>query len=205
MNNKDKRIDDYISKSADFAKPVLEHLRELIHKACPEVQETMKWSFPHFDYQNEMMCSMAAFKHHCAFGFWKASIMKDPEKILTLKERDAMGHLGQIRSLQDLPSDKILIRYIKEAVKLNKEGVKLPSKVKSSESKTIEVPDYFKNILRKNKKAEKTFEEFSYSHKKEYVQWITEAKTEETREKRINTAIEWLSEGKKRNWKYEKC
>ncbi len=205
MNNKDKRIDDYISKSADFAKPVLKHLRELIHKACPEVQETMKWSFPHFDYQNEMMCSMAAFKQHCAFGFWKASIMKDPEKILTLKDRDAMGHLGQIRSLQDLPSDKILIQYIKEAVKLNKEGVKLPSKVKSPVAKTVEVPDYFKNILKKNKKAEKTFEEFSYSHKKEYVQWITEAKTEETREKRMNTAIEWLSEGKKRNWKYEKC
>ena len=165
----------------------------------------MKWSFPHFDYQNEMMCSMAAFKQHCAFGFWKASIMKDPEKILTLKERDAMGHLGQIKSLQDLPSDKVLIKYIREAVKLNKDGVKLPSKAKSSEMKTIAIPDYFQNILKKNKKAEKTFEEFSYSHKKEYVQWITEAKTEETREKRISTAIEWLSEGKKRNWKYEKC
>lgn len=205
MKNKDKRVDDYISKSAEFAKPVLKHLREIIHKACPDVQETMKWSFPHFDYQNEMMCSMAAFKQHCAFGFWKASIMKDPEKILTLKERDAMGHLGQIKSLQDLPSDKVLAKYIREAVKLNKDGVKLPSKAKSPEMKTIVIPDYFKNILKKNKKAEKTFEEFSYSHKKEYVQWITEAKTEETREKRISTAIEWLSEGKKRNWKYEKC
>lgn len=205
MKSKDKRVDDYISKSSDFAKPVLKHLRELVHKASPDVQETMKWSFPHFDYQNEMMCSMAAFKQHCTFGFWKASVMKDPENILTLKDRNAMGHLGQIKSLQDLPSDKVLIKYIKEAVKLNKEGVKLPSKAKSPETKTIEVPDYFKNILKKNKKAEKTFEDFSYSHKKEYVQWITEAKTEETKQKRICTAIEWLSEGKKKNWKYEKC
>ena len=205
MKNTDKRIDDYISKSADFAKPVLKHLRELVHKANPDVQETMKWSFPHFDYQNEMMCSMAAFKHHRAFGFWKASVMKDPENILTLKNREAMGHLGQIKSLNDLPSDKILIQYIKEAVKLNKDGVKLPIAAKTSDKKTLDIPDNFKIILKKNSKAEKTFEEFSYSHKKEYVQWITEAKTDETRHKRISTAIEWLSEGKKKNWKYEKC
>ena len=205
MNNKDKRIDAYIEKSQDFAKPVLKHLRDLIHKACPEVKETWKWSFPFFDYKNEMMCSMAAFKKHCAFSFWKASIMSDPDKILTLKEKDAMGHFGQIMSLSDLPSDKIIIKYIKEAVRLNDEGIKLPSKTKSAEKKEVDVPEYFEKILNKNKKAKNTFDEFSYSHKKEYVQWITEAKTEETRMKRIGTAIEWLSEGKKRNWKYEKC
>lgn len=205
MNNKDKRIDDYIEKAQDFAKPILNKLRELIHKASPETEEKIKWGFPHFDYKNEMMCHMAAFKNHCALGFWKAAIMSDPDKILVVSKKDAMGNFGQIKSLSDLPSDKILIKYIKEAIRLNDEGIKLPSIAKSSEKKEVEVPDYFEKILNKNKTAKKTFYEFSYSHKKEYIQWITEAKTEETRLKRMGTAIEWLNEGKKRNWKYEKC
>lgn len=205
MKNTDKRIDVYISKSADFAKPILNHFRELVHKACPEAEETFKWSFPHFDYKGEMMCSMAAFKQHCAFGFWKASVMNDPDKILEVKDRNAMGHFGQIKSPADLPSDKIIIKYIKEAMRLNDEGIKLPSKPKSADKKEIEVPDYFLKLLKKNKAAFDTFEKFSYSHRKEYVQWITEAKTEETRNKRMATAIEWLEEGKSRNWKYTKC
>lgn len=202
MGKKDKRIDAYISKSADFAKPILKHLRELVHKACPEVEETIKWSFACFDYKG-ILCSMAAFKQHCSFGFWKAALLNDPKKYLTAE--NAMGHLGKITSLKDLPSDKILIDFIKQAVKLNDEGVKLPSKPKTNAKKELIVPDYFQKILSKNKKALQIFENFSYSHKKEYIEWITEAKTEETRIKRMNQAIEWMVEGKSRNWKYMNC
>jgi len=202
MLKTDKRVDAYILKSAAFAQPILIHLREIIHIACPGVEETMKWSFPHFDYKGEMMCSMAAFKQHCAFGFWKASIMKDANKILSTT--DAMGHLGKITSLKDLPKDKILISYIKEAAKLNEQGIKLPYRTKTGEKKELIVPDYLKKELKKNAKAAKTFENFSPGNKREYVNWLTEAKTEETRNKRLATAIEWMEEGKIRNWKYLK-
>lgn len=201
MGKRDGRVDEYISKSADFAKPVLIHIRELMNKTCPGVEETMKWGFPHFDYKG-MLCHMASFKHHCAFGFWKAELMKDKTLMQNAKSETAMGHLGKITSLNDLPADKKLISYIKEAVKLNDDGVKLPPRKKSK--KEIAVPDYFIKALKKNKTALKTFENFSPSHKKEYIEWIAEAKTEETRSRRITTAIEWMTEGKSRNWKYMK-
>ena len=138
---KDKRVDDYISKSAGFAKPILNHIRHLVHTACPQVGETIKWSMPVFDYKGAL-CSMAAFKEHCAFGFWKAAIMKDAEK-LKANQLNSMGHLGKIRSLSDLPSDKILTGYIKEAAKLNDEGIKLPPRKKNTEKK--ENPELEKN------------------------------------------------------------
>src|SRR5688572_21170865 len=119
MGKKDKAIDAYIAKSAPFAQPILTHIRELVHRACPEVEETMKWSFPHFDYRNEMMCSMAAFKQHCVMGFWKASIMKDPVLVENARSEVAMGHMGKIASIKDLPPDKKVIAYIKEAMGLN--------------------------------------------------------------------------------------
>lgn len=203
MGKKDPRVDAYIANSQDFAKPILEHLRDLVHKACPEAEETMKWSFPHFDYKG-MMCSMAAFKQHCAFGFWKASLMKDKKLTANAKTETAMGHLGKITSLKDLPNDKVLLSYIKEAKKLNDDGVKLPLKPTAKMKKEVMAPDYFLKAVKKNKSAYKTFESFSPSHKREYVEWITEAKTDETRNKRMATAIEWLSEGKPRNWKYLK-
>ncbi|WP_153796341.1 YdeI/OmpD-associated family protein [Foetidibacter luteolus] len=198
----DARIDAYIEKSAAFAQPILRHIRQLVHKACPGVQETMKWSFPHFDYGNEMMCSMAAFKQHCAFGFWKARLMKDADK-LSDGNTEAMGHLGRITSLQDLPADKVLISYIKEAALLNENKVKLPSKAKA-EKKEVNVPADLQKALKANKAAAATFSNFSYSNKKEYVEWITGAKTEATRSSRLATAIEWMAEGKIRNWKYVK-
>ena len=147
---------------------------------------------------------MAAFKQHCTFGFWKASLLKDPEQILTKVGKTAMGHFERITSVEDLPSDKILIAYIKEAAKLNEQGVKLPPKEKAPVTKIIEVPTELTAALRRNKKALKTFDEFSPSHRKEYIEWITEAKSDATKEKRIETAIEWLSEGKQRHWKYVK-
>ncbi|MBA2330090.1 MAG: DUF1801 domain-containing protein [Flavisolibacter sp.] len=204
MPTYDPRIDAYIDKSASFAQPILTHLRDLVHQACPDVEETMKWSMPHFDYKG-VMCSMASFKQHCSVSFWKAFLLNDPKGYI--KERAAqggegMGHLGRITSLKDLPPDKVLIDLIKQAKRLNDEGVKLPSKEKKA-PKELATPDYFLNELKKNKSALAVFENFSPSQKKEYVQWITEAKSEDTRNKRMATALEWIAEGKKRNWKYE--
>ena len=203
MGKRDPLIDSYIAKSQEFAKPILEHLRELVHKSCPEAEETIKWGFPHFDYKG-MMCSMASFKQHCAFGFWKASLMKEKKLMANAKSESAMGHLGRIISLKDLPKDKVLISYIKEAKKLNDDGVSLPPKTSAKGKKEIVVPKYFMKALKENKASLKTFHNFSPSHRKEYIGWITEAKTDETRSKRITTAIEWLAEGKPRNWKYMK-
>lgn len=202
MLNKDTRIDLYISKSADFAQPILTHIRELVHKTCSDVEETIKWGFPHFEYKGPL-CDMAAFKQHCSFGFWKAALMKDKTLIANAKSESAMGHYGKIKSIEDLPADKKIIAHIKDAMKLNEKGIKLPSK-KIASKKEITVPDYFLNRLKKNKKAFMTFENFSPSHKREYIEWITEAKTEETRYRRMETAIKWLTEGKSRNWKYVK-
>ena len=204
MGKKIKEIDAYISKSVDFAKPILTHIRELVHKTCPAVEEKMKWSMPHFDYKNEMMCSMASFKQHAVMGFWKASLMKDKALLEKARSEEAMGHLGKITSLKDLPPDKKLIAYIKEAMKLNELGVKLPARPKSGEKKELEIPDYFKKALMRNKMILQDFEKFSYSCKKEYVEWIADAKTEETRNKRMATALDWISEGKTRHWQYKK-
>ena len=201
MGKKDKRVDAYIEKAQPFAKPILNHLRELVHKGCPDVEETIKWSFPNFEYKGTF-CSMAAFKEHCAFGFWKAALMKDAEKMKD-NQQNAMGHAGKIKSLKDLPPDKIIIGWIKEAAKLNDDGIKLPPR-KKVEHKEIIIPDYFNKALNKNKKAVQAFERFPPSHKREYLQWITEAKTDETRNRRMDTAIEWIAEGKGRNWKYER-
>ncbi len=199
MNKQDKRIDAYILKSQNFAKPILNHLRELVHSACSDVEETIKWGFPHFDYKG-MMCSMAAFKEHCAFSFWKTTLMKDAKEMMG-KNETAMGHLGRITSLKDLPSDKKLTAWIKEAVKLNDEDIKVEKK-KPAAKKEIEIPDVFQKALNKNKAVAATFKNFSPSHRYEYLEWITEAKTDETKNKRIAQAIEWLAEGKSRNWKY---
>jgi uncharacterized protein YdeI (YjbR/CyaY-like superfamily) len=198
--NKDKRIDAYIAKAKPFAKPILKHLRELIHTAAPKIKENVKWGMPSFEYKGNV-CGFASFKEHVGFGFWKASLMKDADKFL--KDNSGMGHLGKVKSLSDLPSDKKIISYIKEAVALNEKGIKLP-KEKTTAKPPPEAPDYMMKALNKNKKALAAFAEFSPSHKREYIEWITEAKTDATREKRLATAIEWMSEGKSRHWKYQK-
>lgn len=199
MPTVDPRVDAYIEKSADFAKPILIHIRKLVHKACPDIEETMKWSFPHFDHKG-MVCSMASFKQHCAFGFWKQSLL---EQDAFPAEKTAMGSFGRIMSVKDLPSDKVMISLVKQAVELNEKGIKVQRKL--VEKKELVVPDDLKKALSKNKAAKTAFENFSSSHKREYVMWIEEAKTEPTRNKRLATTVEWLSEGKSRNWKYENC
>ncbi len=203
MPIKDKRVDAYIEKSNDFAKPILKHLRSLVHKACPDVVEVMKWSFPNFEYKG-LMCSMAAFKAHCAFGFWKHKLIEDPNGLIEKGEQTGMGVFGKIYSLKDLPSDKILTEYILQAMKLNEDGVKLPPKPRVAAKEDLVFPEKFEMALNKNKKAKAAFEKMSYSHQKEYVQYINEAKREETRESRISKSIEKLAENKSHNWKYEK-
>jgi uncharacterized protein YdeI (YjbR/CyaY-like superfamily) len=207
MATKDPRVDAYLEKVAPFAREVLTHLRELVHATCPEIEETWKWSFPVFMYKGAILCNMAGFKEHCAFGFWKAALMENDEKVLSVKDREGMGHLGKITSLKDLPKDATLKKYIKAAMKLNEDGVKLPARKKASEAdkKQLPVPGYLTETLAAHPKAKAAFEAFSYSHKKEYIEWITEAKTETTRNKRMATMMEWLTEGKSRNWKYENC
>lgn len=201
MGKRDNRVDAYIAKARPFAQPILYHLREMVHKGCPAAEETIKWGMPSFDYKGPY-CSMASFSEHAVFGFWKASLMKDAEKMKD-NQQNAMGHAGKLKSLADLPTDKIFIAWLKEAAKLNDDNVKLPPR-KKTEKKDIVVPDYFTKALGKNKKALKTFEAFSPSHKREYIDWITGAKSEETRNRRMANAIEWLGEGKGLNWKYER-
>ena len=197
MGKKDPRVDAYIATSADFAQPILKHMREQMHRHCPEVEETIKWGFPHFDYQG-ILAGMAAFKAHCALGFWKGALLT-----IDKNSAAAMGQFGRITSVKDLPGERELARLIKAAMVLNEEGIKSPARAKpKTEKQELLVPDYLKSALKKNEPALATFEGFSYSNQKEYVEWITEAKTEITRGKRLAQALEWMAEGKVRNWKY---
>jgi uncharacterized protein YdeI (YjbR/CyaY-like superfamily) len=191
MPKQDPRVDAYIAKSADFAKPILKRIRKLVHAACPDVTETMKWNMPFFEHKGSL-CGMAAFKQHCALMFWKG-------RLFLGKERDKFR---RITSPADLPGDKILTGHIRKAVELNETGVKNPARTKSKAKKVV-VPDYFLAALRKNQKALVAFENFSPSCQREYVEWITEAKREETRARRMQTTIQWLAAGKSRNWKYK--
>ena len=197
---RDPRVDAYIEKSADFAKPILTHLRDVVHAACPQVEETMKWSFPHFMHHG-MMCAMAALKQHCTFGFWKGELVVGRA---SAEDERAMGQFGRITGLAGLPSRKALTAYIRKAAKLNEEGIK-PSRAKPKPRPEAAVPDDLASSLKRNRKAAATFAAFSPSQRREYVEWIVEAKREETRAKRLAQAIEWIAEGKSRNWKYEKC
>ena len=199
----DPRVDVYIAKSALFARPILFKIRKLIFQACPEARETIKWNFPNYEIHGSLLCSMAAFKEHCAFGFWKAPLLTDSAGILRLKNRNAMGHLDRIGSLKDLPADKVLIGYLQEAALLNKNQIKV-ERPKAKPKKELPVPKDLADALKKNKKAAAVFEGFSPSNRREYVEWINEAKTEETRYKRLTQTMEWLEEGKSRNWKYQK-
>jgi len=198
VGTRDKRIDAYIAKSADFAKPILTYLREVVHEACPDVEETMKWSMPHFMY-NGMLCAMASFKEHCGFGFWKGALVVETDG----NADQAAGQFGRITKLSDLPPKKVIVGYIKKAMALNEAGAAVPRKPKRA-AKEVTTPDDLAAALKKNKKALATFEGFSPSQRREYIDWITEAKREATRQRRLEQALEWLAEGKPRHWKYMK-
>lgn len=209
MPKLDPRVDTYIATAPAFSQPILTYLRETVHAACPDVVETMKWSRPHFEH-NGLLCGMSAFKAHCSFGFWKGALMfphslphSFPHSVANTAESDGMNHFGKITSLADLPPREALMAHVRTAVKLNEEGA-APARVKAVKP-PLEVPDFFKAALAANAAGEKMFNAGSPSFKREYVDWITEAKTEATRAKRMAQAVEWLAEGKARNWKYQKC
>jgi uncharacterized protein YdeI (YjbR/CyaY-like superfamily) len=195
MGKRDPRVNAYIAKSGDFAKPILRHLRELIHDAVPEVSETMKWSAPAFEYKG-VLAVMAAFKAHCNLILWKASMVIGGEG------NAERGPLRNIAKLSDLPPDKTIRKWLSEAATLNEQGVKTPRTAKPK--KPVSVPTELTKALARNKKAAAVFESFPPSHRREYANWIAGAKGADTRERRVETAIEWIAEGKGRNWKYEK-
>jgi len=201
MGKHDPRVDAYIAKSADFARPILEHLRAVIHEGCPEVEEAIKWGMPSFLYHGRILCGIAAFKQHCAFGFWGGRGLVGNED----KRDDAMGQFGRIASLNDLPSKKTLVGYVKQAMKLADERAIAPAKPRKAPKPAPATPDDLAAALKKNKKAAVTYEAFSPSCKREYVEWISEAKREETRASRVAQAVTWMAEGKQRNWKYQQC
>ena len=200
MGKRDRRIDAYIAKSADFAKPIMTHLRDVIHASCPDVEETLKWGMPSFMHHG-ILCGFAAFKEHAAFGFWRGSLILDKDGN---RADEAMGQFGRLTSLKDLPPKKTLAGYLKEAARLNEEGIK-PARVRNPPKPAPKAPADLVAGLKKNKKAQATWAEFSPSKQREYVEWITEAKTDATRQKRVATSVEWLAEGKQRNWKYMNC
>ncbi|HEY1045638.1 MAG TPA: YdeI/OmpD-associated family protein [Bacteroidia bacterium] len=192
-------VDQYILKAQDFAQPILEHLRFLVHQTCPQVEETIKWGFPNFEYNGKILCHMAAFKAHCTFGFWNAKDIDD-NGILEKVGKTAMGQLGKIKSLNDIPDSETMYQLINSAM-LGIENHQPQKKVKSPKA-PLEIPDYFVSILKKDKHLHEAFNTFSTSQQREYIDWFEDAKTEATREKRIATALEWIAEGKSRNWKY---
>jgi uncharacterized protein YdeI (YjbR/CyaY-like superfamily) len=207
--NLNPKVDAYVAKAAPFAQPVLGHLRGLVHKACPDAVEEMKWSRPFFLHGGVILCNMSAFRAHCSFGFWGAEIGKILKQDGVLQD-GGMGSLGRIAGLDDLPPDKAMLGYLRQAVKFIDEGkgetfVAAGRRVAKAPKAGIETPAEFLAALKRNKAAERVFEGFSPSCKREYVEWIAQAKRDETRERRIAQAMEWIAEGKQRNWKYQEC
>lgn len=204
MSNK-QAIDTYISNSEDFAKPILEHWRKLVLENCPEVEEAIKWGIPHFDYKGDHMFVMAAYGKHCSFTFLKGELMSDPRLKAGKELKPIKRFLGKVTSLNELPPDQEFITMLQEAATLNEKGIKIKQEKPANEKpKVLETPDYLQNALNNNPAAKQVFESKSNSFRKEYIIWITDAKTDETRQKRINEAIEWIAEVKGRFWKHKK-
>jgi uncharacterized protein YdeI (YjbR/CyaY-like superfamily) len=205
----DPRIDAYIAKSKPFAQPILRHIREQVHKACPGVVETIKWSRPFFEYRGAILANMSAFKEHCSFGFWGeeiAAVLRNAK----LLQPDAMGSLGRLTRVEDLPPNQQMIGILRQATAFIESGqytspIAARHKVVKAPAPAPETPPEFTQALKASKKASAVFAAFSPSCKREYLEWIADAKRAETRDKRIATAIEWISEGKQRNWKYQNC
>lgn len=201
MSQFNPAIDEYISKSGDFAKPILNYWRKMIHNTCPDVKEAIKWGIPHFDYRGDFMCVMAAYKSHCSFSFLKAELMQDPRLKAGKTLKPTQRFLGKINKYAQLPPEEEFIPLIVEAMDLNERGIKV-TVVKSAQPKVLVVPDYFLEQLSAQPVAKTVFDARSDAFRKEYILWITEAKTELTRQKRMEEALNWIAEGKSRFWKY---
>lgn len=200
MGTHDPRVDEYIARAQPFAQPILHHLRALVHAHCPAASETIKWGMPHFEHRG-VLCHMAAFKQHCAFGFWKGELVLGKPGA-----DDAMGQFGRIGALSDLPPDAQVGAWVRRAVELNEQGVKAPKRTSTMRKPVVDVvPEDFAAALAGDAAARATFEAFAPSHRREYLEWIVEAKKPETRQRRLAQAIEWLAQGKSRNWRYERC
>lgn len=198
-----KRVDAYIAQAAPFARPILERIRRAVHLGCPDIEERIKWGVPSFE-KDGMVCGMAAFKAHATFGFWKGRLLDDPRSILRAKGT-ASFMAERLTDVSQLPADGILADYVRRAVELNRkiaagDGPKAPPRKRKPEAK---VPPALAAALKKNPKAEVVFRGFPPGKRRDYIEWITEAKTQETRRRRLETAVEWISQGKSRNWKYE--
>ena len=205
MGKRDARVNAYIAGAAPFARPILTQLRAVVHEGCPDVVEEIKWGHPHFTYKG-LLCNMAAFKQHCAFGFWKKPALDARVKALRKAGADAMGSFGRIASPTDLPARGSMLALVKEAAALNDAGIKTPARKRTpTAQRALEVPDDFIAAVRKNPKALQTFEHASYSFRKEYLAWVAEAKSTETRLRRIMTSVAQMAAGKGKNWKYERC
>ena len=199
MVRRDKRIDGQIAKAAPFARPIMTRLREAVHAGCPDVVETLKWSRPSFEHHG-LLCGVAAFKAHCSFGFWKHALLVERGGPKAATELEA---LGRITDVSELPPKARLVRYVRLAAKLNEDGVSVP-RTRAKPKPPVAVPADLKRGLSGNARAQACFGTLSPSHRREYVEWITEARQDETRQRRLATALEWLAQGKTRNWKYEK-
>ncbi len=195
MGTRDARVDAYIARAAPFAQPILAHVRELVHSACPGATETIKWGFPHFEHKG-VLCSMASFKAHCGFGFWHAEMRAAVGKT---SNETAMGEFGRISALSDLPKDAALKALIRKAAAINESGVK-PARV--TKPAPLKVPDDLAAALKRDRVAKVNFDAMSPSHQREYIEWLFDAKRDETRSKRLATAIEWIGQGKSKEWKY---
>ncbi len=199
MATRDPKIDTYIAEAAPFARPILRRLRKVVHAGCPAVEETIKWGFPHFVYKGNI-AGMAAFRQHCVFGFWKDALLFDREKS---GQKEAMGQFGRLTHVSELPNDATLIAYVQKAAELNDAGIQVARSAKKRPTVPA-APADFTVALERNARARKTFENFSPSKRKDYIEWVTEAKRDETRRRRVATSVEWLAEGKTHNWKYER-
>ena len=195
----DPRVDAYVDdKAAEFAKPILRHLRAMVHEACPDCEETLKWGMPTFMYKGKILASFASFKAHASFGYWNDTMLREDEK-----SREAMGQFGRLASLDDLPPRDALVALTRKSMALIESGAK-PERQRAPKA-PLTVPQDLRAAIDAAPAAKATWEAFPPSCQREYVEWVTEAKRDETRTKRLNQTIEWLTEGKRRNWKYENC
>ncbi|RKR05689.1 uncharacterized protein YdeI (YjbR/CyaY-like superfamily) [Flavobacterium sp. 90] len=203
MAQLNSKVDEYIAKSEDFAKAILEYLRQIIHETCPDAVEDIKWGTPHYSYKGDHLCMIAGFKNHCSFSLYKAEFLKDKEIAESVKAGKKFGYMDKLKSVSELPSKEVLVSLLKEAMTINENGIKKEKPV-SDKPKVIETPEYLTEALKANTKAKEVWESKSDSYRKDYLVWIIDAKTDATRQKRIEQSLEWIAEGKGRFWQYAK-
>lgn len=203
MGQFNPKVDEYIAKSEDFAKPILEHLRQVIHETCVGVKEEIKWGIPHYSYKGDYLCMLGSFKNHCSFSLYKAEFMKDKEIAESVKAGKKFGYMDKLKSVSELPTKKVLVSLVKDAMNVNEQGIK-KEKLKSGKPKILETPDYLIDSLNNYEEAKAVWESKSDAYRKDYLIWIIDAKTETTRQKRIEQSLKWIAEGKGRFWQYAK-